>query len=69
MVNRNLRKGEITMQYFERMLLLVIALAVGGGLGYKLLSDFEPVKMIIFAICCLILGEIFYRIDKKLSPK
>ena len=57
------------MKHFERVLLLVIALAVGGELGYKLLPDFEPVKMIIFAICCLILGEIFYRIDKKLSPK
>lgn len=55
--------------HFERMLLLVIALAVGGGLGYKLLPDVEPVKMIIFAICILILGEIFYQIDKKLSPK
>lgn len=57
------------MKHFERVLLLVIALAVGGGLGYKLLPDFEPVKMIIFAICCLILEEIFYRIDKKLSQK
>lgn len=57
------------MKHFERMLLLVIALAVGGGLGYKLLPDFEPVKMIIFAICILILGEIFYQFDKKLSQK
>lgn len=55
------------MKHFERMLLLVIALAVGGGLGYKFLPGFEPVKMIIFEICCLILGETFYRIDKKLS--
>ena len=31
------------MKHFERMLLLVIALTVGGGLGYKLLPDFEPV--------------------------
>ena len=57
------------MKHFERVLLLIIALAVGGGLGYMLLPGFELVKMIIFAICCLILGEIFYRIDKKLSQK
>ncbi|MBP3361311.1 MAG: hypothetical protein J6N52_10685 [Clostridia bacterium] len=57
------------MKHFERLLLLVIALAVSGGLGYKLLPDFEPVKMIIFAICYLILGEIFYQIDKKISQK
>jgi len=57
------------VKHFERLLLLVIALAVGGGLGYKLLPDFEPVKMIIFAICCLILGEVFYQIDKKISEK
>ena len=57
------------MKHFERLLLLAIALAVGGGLGYILLPDFEPVKMIIFAVACLILGEIFYQIDKRLSKK
>jgi len=51
------------------MLLLAIALAVGGGLGYKFLPDFEPVKMMIFAVLCLILGEVFYQIDKKTSQK
>lgn len=29
------------MKRFERLLLLIIALAVGGGLGYKLLPDFR----------------------------
>lgn len=42
------------MKHFERLLLLVIALAVGDGLGYKLLPNFEPVKMIIFAIACVV---------------
>ncbi len=55
------------MKHFERLLLIAIALAVGGGLGYKFLPDFEPVKMIIFAVCCLILGEVFYQIDKKIA--
>lgn len=57
------------MKHFERLLLLVIALAVGGGLGYMLLPDFEPIKMIIFAIACVVLGEIFYQIDKRISKK
>jgi hypothetical protein len=54
------------MKYFKRLLLLVI---VGGGLGYKLLADFEPVKMIIFAMACLLLGELFYQLDKRISKK
>lgn len=57
------------MKHFERLLLLVIALAVGGGLGCKLLPDFEPIKMVIFAVACVILGEVFYQIDKRISKK
>ncbi len=57
------------MKHFERLLLLVIALAVGGGLGYKLLPNFEPIKMILFAIACIVLGEVFYQIDKRISKK
>ncbi len=30
----------------KRLLLLVIALAVGAGLGYKFLVEFVPVKML-----------------------
>jgi uncharacterized membrane protein len=60
--------GEL-MKHFERLLLLVIAIAVGGALGYKLLADFEPVKTIIFAMACLLLGELFYQIDKRISKK
>lgn len=56
-----------SMKCFGRLLLLVIALVVGGGLGYILLPDFEPVKMIIFGISCLILGSVFYQIDKRIS--
>ena len=57
------------MKHFERLLLLVIALAVGGGLGYILLPEFETMKMIAFAVACLVLGEIFYQIDKRISKK
>ncbi|MDO5407747.1 MAG: hypothetical protein Q4F28_10540 [Eubacteriales bacterium] len=57
------------IKHFERLLLLIPALVVGGGLGYKLLPDFEPMKIIIFAIVCVILGEVFYQIDKRISKK
>ncbi len=57
------------MKHLQRLLLLIIAFAVGGILGHKLLSDFEPVKMIMFVIICVTLGEIFYQIDKRISKK
>lgn len=57
------------MKHFERLLLLVLALMVGGGLGYKFLVDFEPIKMLIFAIACVILGEVFYQIDKRIGER
>lgn len=57
------------MKHLERLLLLVIALAAGGGLGYMLLPQFDPVKMCIFGISCLILGEIFHQIDKRILKK
>lgn len=57
------------MKHFGRLLLLVIALAVGGGLGYMLLPEFDPMKMIVFAAACCVLGEIFYQIDKRISKR
>lgn len=54
------------MNHFKRFLLLMLALVVGGGLGYVLLVDFELIKMIIFAVVVLILGEVFYQIDKRI---
>ena len=53
------------MKHFQRLFLLVFALAVGGGLGAVFLSNFDPVKMILFAIACVILGEVFYQIDTR----
>ncbi len=57
------------MKRLGRFLLLVLALMVGGGLGSALLSGPEPVKIILFMVACLILGNIFYQIDKKISEK
>ncbi len=57
------------MKHFERLILLVLALAVGGGLGAIFLTDFEPVKMIVFAITCILLGEVFYQIDTRFFRK
>ena len=52
---------------FRRSLLLVMALIVGGGLGAVLLPKFEPVKIILFFAICSVLGEVFYRIDQRIS--
>lgn len=57
------------MKHFERLFLLIIALAVGGGLGALLLPNFDAVKMILFIVACVILGEVFYQIDTKLFRK
>jgi len=57
------------MKHFGRLLLFVAALAVGGGLGHLLLSDFDPVKMIFFIVCCLALGEVFHWIDRKITKR
>ena len=57
------------MKHFQRLFLLVLALTVGGGLGALFLSDFDPVKMILFAIVCVVLGEVFYQIDTRFFRK
>ena len=54
---------------FRRSLLLVMALIVGGGLGAVLLPKFEPVKIILFFAICSVLGEVFCRIDQRISKK
>lgn len=52
------------MKHFSRRLLFVFALAAGGGSGYLLLPGFDPVKIMIFAVICLIFGQILYQIDQ-----
>ncbi|MCI8418300.1 MAG: hypothetical protein HFI33_12535 [Lachnospiraceae bacterium] len=57
------------MKHYGRLLLFFFALLIGGGLGYLLLANFEPIKMVMFGIVCLILGEGFYQIDKRIPKK
>ena len=57
------------MNRFKHLLVLVFALVASGGLAYKFVPDFELVKMIIFAIVVLILGEVFYQIDKNIAVR
>ena len=57
------------MKHLSRLLLLAIALAIGGLLGYFLLPNFEPIKMIIFGAACFVLGEVLYQVDKRIQKK
>lgn len=57
------------MKRFERFLTLMIALAAAGGLGYRFLPYFEPVKYIIFAAAIFIGGEALCRMDKYIAYK
>ena len=59
----------VNMKHFVRLLLLTVALAVGGGLGCLLIHGFDTVKMIVFFIACIVFGEVFYQIDKRISGK
>lgn len=52
------------MKHLGRLVLLVLALAVGGGLGQFLLAGFEPMKVLIFFAACSLLGNVFYQIDR-----
>lgn len=52
------------MRRFERLLLFVVAIVVGGLLGYKLLSSSGPFIYLLFLVACMLLGTVFYRIDK-----
>ena len=57
------------MKYFERFLLLTIALALDGGLGYFLLPDSDPIKLLAFFAACLLLGALFAWVDRHISKK
>ena len=53
------------MKHWKRWLLAACALAVGGGLGSVLLADPAPVKSLAFLAAYALLGEGFYRLDRK----
>ena len=55
--------------HIARLLLIIAALAIGGGLGYMLLVGFEPIKITVFVVSIVILGNVFYQIDKKIRNK
>lgn len=52
-------------RHIARLLLLIAALAIGGGLGNKLLVVFEPIKITLFIVSIIILGEIFIRSTRR----
>jgi len=55
------------MKKIFRLILFVVALAVGGWLGTIFLADFEPLKMFAFLAICGVLGVAFHQIDKMIS--
>lgn len=56
------------MNRILRVLLAVAAGAVGGGLGWLLLDEFTPLRILVFLAACLALGYAFYEIDQRI-PK
>lgn len=59
----------VVIMGLRRSLLLVMALVVAGGLGAVLLPEFDPFKLLLFLAICSALGEVFYRIDQRISQK
>lgn len=57
------------MKHINRLFLLALALAAGGGLRYKLQPDTDPAGIIIFTVAALVLGEVFCRMDKHMASR
>lgn len=57
------------MRRFRRFPLLVLALAAGGGLGTWLLTDLEPLRVLLPLTVCGLLGEGFCQIDQRIWGK
>ena len=55
------------MKNIKRLLLIIVALIIGGILGYFLLVDFEPLKLTFWIIACIVLGYLLNLIDKKFN--
>ena len=55
------------MKKMFRLVLFVLALAVGGWLGTIFLAEFEPLKMLAFFAICGVLGAVFHQIDKRIT--
>ena len=55
------------MKKILRLVLFIVALAVGGWLGTIFLADFETLKMLAFFAICGVLGVVFHQIDKRIT--
>lgn len=55
------------MKRILRILLFILAIAIGGVIGNNLLICFEMYKMCFFGVACIVLGYVFHAIDKKIS--
>ncbi len=55
------------MKKIFRLVLFVLAIAVGGWLGTIFLAGFEPLKMLAFFAICGMLGVVFHQIDKSFT--
>ena len=53
----------------KRFVLLAISVPVGCGLGWLLLAEFNPLKMMIFMAVCAMFGRVFYEIDRRVSKE
>lgn len=60
-------KRSMRMKRLESLFVLIIVLAVAGGLGYLFQPNFAPIMYIIFAVAILVLSEVFCQIDKRIS--
>ncbi|MEA4972273.1 hypothetical protein SDC9_106525 [bioreactor metagenome] len=52
-----------------RIILLIIAIAIGGLLGRYLLVGYEIPKILLFIASCIVLGQLFYIVDTKIMGK
>ena len=66
-MNLNLTKGCDCMKKVFRIILFIMALAIGGWLGTIFLTEFEPLKMLAFFTICGVLGVVFRQIDKRIT--
>ena len=57
------------MKKVFRIILFIMALAIGGWLGTIFLAGFEPLKMPSFFAVCGVLGVVFHQIDKRITKE
>lgn len=55
------------MKGILKILLFIIAIAIGGVLGNNLLICFDLYKICLFGVTCIVLGNVFHPVDKKIS--